>query len=680
MRTLRHVTIPMTDGTLLAARIWLHDGAESDPVPAVLEYVPYRKGDWYARGDSMMHPYFAGRGYAAVRVDLRGSGDSEGLLLDEYLPQEQEDACEVIAWLARQPWCSGRVGMIGFSWGGFAALQVAALRPPGLQAIIPCHSTHNRFVNDAHYLGGCVLGSEMLSWSTTMLAYLALPPDPDAVGEAWKGMWKARLGAVEPPVHAWLSHQRYDDYWRHGSPCESYEDIDCAVYAVGGTADPYVDSVPHLLQGLRCPKKGLIGPWAHYYPFGIDPGPQIGWLQECVRWWDYWLKDLDNGIMSEPALTVWMPDRVTPEPPPGTWPGRWIGLASWPPPDVSQQRLVLADGTLQRDDEGVGHGPSGEEGRPEQLQIVGNQAAGLDCGLWCPLGLPYDLPPDQRRDDGLSLTFTSSPLPEAIELLGCPTAVLSLSSDRPVALVAVRLCDVDPDGRSRLLTRGVLNLTHRESHSEPSPLVPGEDYEVRLPLRVTAASVPAGHRLRLAISPTYWPWAWPSPEPVRLTVSIGRSVLELPVYEGRRHEGDVRPFEAPDFAPPLPTTMVATSPSDWRVTRDVVSGRNDLRIRMAPLAGDTAAGRLRLLDSGLEIEELQDDHYSVVEDEPLSAGVICQRSCHMERGPWSVHVEVSSTLTSDAGSFRLTHRLEASAGHVVVFSRSWDRTVPRDLL
>ena len=571
--------------------------------------------------------------------------------------------------------------MIGFSWGGFAALQVAALRPPGLDAIIPCHSTHNRYVNDAHYIGGCVLGSEMLSWSTTMLAYLALPPDPETVGGTWKDMWDKRLEAVEPPVHTWLSHQRYDDYWRHGSPCEAYGAIECAVYAVGGTADPYVDSVPHLLDGLRCPKKGLIGPWAHYYPFAIEPGPQIGFLQECLRWWDYWLKGIDNGIMDEPVLKVWMADPTSTDESDGPSPGRWIGVPDWPPRHVSQRRMALGDGTLQPGEgEETSSGLRGAAEGPNELEVIGNQAAGIECGLWCPLGLPYDLPPDQSREDGLSLTFTSPPLTDGVEFLGCPTALLTLSADRPVALVALRLCDVSPDGRSALITRGVLNLTHRESHSDPSPLVPGELYDVRVPLRFIARSVPKNHRLRLSVSPTYWPWAWPSPEPVRLTISLARSALELPVYGGQAHEVEIRPFEAPDHAPPLPTAILRTSPSDWRISFDVVARRHDLEIRMAPLTGDTAAGRLRLLDSNLEIEELQDDHYTIVEHDPLSARVDCQRSCHMERGSWNVHVEATSSLIADGETFRLTHRLEASHAGIIMFVRSWDRTIPRDLL
>ena len=127
--------IPLSDGTRLAVRIWLPVDAEERPVPAILEYLPYRRKDGTADRDASTHPYFAGHGYASVRVDMRGSGDSEGVLLGEYLKQEQDDALEIIDWITAQPWCSGQVGMIGISWGGFNGLQIAARRPPALKAI-----------------------------------------------------------------------------------------------------------------------------------------------------------------------------------------------------------------------------------------------------------------------------------------------------------------------------------------------------------------------------------------------------------------------------------------------------------------------------------------------------------------------------------------------------------------
>ena len=149
--------IVLADGTRLAARIWLPTDAEQRPVPAILEYLPYRKRDGTHVRDALTHPHLAGHGYACVRVDMRGNGESDGLMLDEYTKQELDDAVEVIAWLAGQAWCSGAVGMMGISWGGFNALQVAALRPPALKAIITLCSTDDRYSDDIHYKGGCLL-------------------------------------------------------------------------------------------------------------------------------------------------------------------------------------------------------------------------------------------------------------------------------------------------------------------------------------------------------------------------------------------------------------------------------------------------------------------------------------------------------------------------------------------
>ncbi|TMJ94192.1 MAG: CocE/NonD family hydrolase, partial [Actinobacteria bacterium] len=242
VRVIQHAWIPLSDGCRLAARIWLPEDAEEDPVPALLEYIPYRKNDATATRDARMHPYFAGHGYGAARVDLRGSGDSDGILLDEYLEQEQDDALEVIAWLAAQPWCTGRVGIIGKSWGGFNGLQIAARRPPELGAVVTVASTDDRYADDVHYMGGCLLGSDMLSWASAMLAFNARPPDPAVVGERWREQWLERLERTPPFVEAWLAHQRRDAYWRHGSVCEDYAMIECPVYAVGGWADAYTNA------------------------------------------------------------------------------------------------------------------------------------------------------------------------------------------------------------------------------------------------------------------------------------------------------------------------------------------------------------------------------------------------------------------------------------------------------
>src|SRR5690606_29941368 len=283
IREIENVFIPMPDGVRLAARLFLPVDSDDNPVPAILEYIPYRKRDLMRARDEPIHRYFAAHGYASVRVDVRGSGDSDGLLEDEYSPQELADALDLIAWISTQPWCSGPVGMMGISWGGFNALQVASLGPPELEAIITLCSTDDRYADDAHYMGGCLL-NENMQWGSILTMNGAYPPDPDVVGERWRDMWLARIDALEPFAARWMSHPWRTDFWKHGSVCEDYDRIRTPVYAIGGWADGYSNTVPRLVANLSCPRKGLIGPWAHNFPHDATPGPSIGFLQEAVRW------------------------------------------------------------------------------------------------------------------------------------------------------------------------------------------------------------------------------------------------------------------------------------------------------------------------------------------------------------------------------------------------------------
>ena len=311
VREIENLFITLSDGCRLAARIWLPADAEQKPVPAILEYLPYRKRDGTAERDHLTHPYFAGNGYACIRVDMRGSGESDGLLDDEYLKLEQDDCLEVLKWIAAQPWCTGSIGMIGISWGGFNGLQVAARRPAELKAVISLCSTDDRYADDIHFMGGCLL-NDNLQWASVMLGYMSRTPDKALLGDAWRDVWLKRLEHQPLLVAHWLRHQRRDELWKHGSICEDWSAITCPVYLVGGWADGYSNTIPRMLAHLQCPKKGLIGPWAHKYPHFAKPGPQIGFLQESLRWWDKWLKGIETGIMDEPQYRVWMEEPERP--------------------------------------------------------------------------------------------------------------------------------------------------------------------------------------------------------------------------------------------------------------------------------------------------------------------------------------------------------------------------------
>jgi uncharacterized protein len=663
VRRIDHTWIPLPDGTRLSARIWLPEDAEQDPVPAILEYIPYRKGDGTAARDEPRHAYVAGHGYAVLRVDLRGAGESDGLLRDEYLPREQEDALEVLRWIAAHSWCTGAVGMFGISWGGFNALQVAAHRPPELRAVITVCSADDRYADDVHYRGGAVLALEMLSWGASMLSFNAIAPDPQVAGDGWRDAWLERIDNVEPYEYEWLRHQRRDDYWKQGSVCEDYGAIACPVYAIGGWADGYSEAVLRLVAGLGPPSKGLLGPWSHAFPDEVEPGPAIGFLQECLRWWDTWLKGEKSGLAEEPALRMWMQEPVPPAPRHVARPGRWVAETTWPSPRIEERRLALGDGVLHED----------PDPRRLRLEISTDLLCGLDGGVWCADGGSADAAVDQRADDGRALSFTSAPLPERIELLGNARVALELESDRPVAQLAARLCDVAPDGASLLITRGVLNLTHRESHEDPRPLEPGRRTRVVLELDAIAQAIPAGHRVRLALSPAYWPWLWPAPEPVTLAVHTDRSALVLPLRTRRPEDDALRPFGEPEGAAPLELETLEPDAGGRRLRHDFTDGRNELTFDWA------TGGRYRLIEAGLTAGCWTSTTYSIVPGDPLSAEVSCRAATELGRDGWHTRAVIDSIMTSDADHFRVRTELVAFENGDRVRRREWSLETPREL-
>jgi uncharacterized protein len=661
------VWIPVADGARLAARVWRPLDADDEPVPAILEYIPYRKRDLTSVRDSIAHPYLAGHGFACVRVDIRGSGESDGVLVDEYLEQEQRDAEDVLAWLAEQPWCDGRTGMMGISWGGFAALQVAARRPPSLGAICIASFTDDRFADDMHYMRGCLL-SDNLAESGTMFAYSSCPPDPEQTGDRWRQMWLARLDAARPWVAEWLNHQRRDDYWRHASVCEDYSAIDVPVFASCGWADGYSNAVLRLMAGLDVPRKGLIGPWSHKYPHLGVPGPAIGYLQEVVRWFDRWLRESPDTVDSsrdEPVLRTWMQDSVPPSTSYEERPGRWVGEREWPSPNIRHDAHPLAPHRIA---------PLGTEVDDAVLSVESPLSVGQFAGKWCSYNAPPDLPYDQREEDGGSLVFESDVLAEQCEILGAPVVRLDVSADRPVAMVAARLSDVAEDGRATRVTYGLLNLAHRDSHERPEPLEPGRRYQVEIPLNGVAQAFPAGHRIRLSLSTSYWPLTWPPPEPVRLSVYTARSSLTLPVRPvAAPDEVTLHPFDEPEGAEPLPTTARGPGEYRWDVTRDMITYESALDVLK-----DT--GTVRYEDTGMEIGKRVHERYSWTAEDFDSPRGETEWIMTFAREDWQVRIETRQVLTCTPTEFRLHARLDAYEGAIRVRSRNWNVTVPRDLV
>jgi hypothetical protein len=664
VREVEHAWIPLSDGTRLAARMWLPADADAAPVPAILEYLPYRKRDFTRARDEPMHRWFAGHGYACVRVDVRGSGESDGLLEDEYAEVELADGTEVIAWIAGQPWCTGAVGLIGKSWGGFNALQLAARRPPALGAVITVCASDDRYADDAHYMGGCLL-NENLTWGASLVTFGALPPDPALVGEGWRETWRRRLEALVLFPERWLRHPRRDEYWRRGSVGEDLSAITCPVYAVGGWADAYTNAVPRLLAGLRVPRKGLVGPWSHNYPHNGVPGPAIGFLQEALRWWDRWLRGADTGVMDEPMYRVWMQDPVAPGAAPEERPGRWVAEPSWPSPRLATRCWAMNAGRLES-----------AAGAPQPLTWRSPQTVGLASGEWCSFGLD-DLPGDQREDDAASLSFDSAPLDTRLEILGAPEVVLQVQADRPRAFVAVRLNEVLPDGASARVSYGLLDLTQRAGDDAGAPLVPGRSYTVRVRLNDVAHAFAAGSRLRVAVSSSYWPIAWPAPEPVTLVVTAGVSRLELPVRPARDEDARLAPFAPPETAPGVRHTRLRAARVERTIARDPATGEVECRIvREEGGFGDAGYGRLE--DIGLEVGLSTTRRFRIHPDDPAGARAEVAQDAVLARGEWRVRVETRASLVAGPEHFELRARVAATESGSVVVRRSWAVRVPRD--
>ena len=663
VREIEHIEVPMPDGCKLAARIWLPEDAESRPVPAILEYIPYRKNDLTLARDTVSAPYLAGHGYAYVRLDLRGTGESEGVMTDEYTAQELQDGVDAIAWIAGQRWCDGKLGMIGISWGGFNGLQVAALQPPALKAVITCCSTDDRYADDVHYMGGTMV-IDQLSWAGIMFGRNTLPPDPRHVGARWRDAWKARLAGSGLWLKTWLGHQTRDAFWKHGSVCEDFSKVQVPVYAVSGWADGYCRAVFRLMEGLSGPRKGLIGPWAHTYPHLGQPDPAIDFLDEELRWWGHWLKGEDTGIMDEPQLRLFMQDHAAPKSHYARREGRWVAEPAWPSPNVARRRFGLGGGDMFAP---VGAGQGGP------LTLSSPLSVGLAGGKWCSYAAPGDQPVDQRADDAGSLVFETAPLEDPIEIAGDAALELTFESDKPVAMVAVRLSDVAPGGPATRVSYGLLNLTHRDGHETPEPLEPGRRYTVRVPFKHVAQHFRAGHRIRLSVSSSYFPLAWPSPEPVTLTIHPEASALELPLRRPAPGDAALRPFGAPRHATPLEKDVLRPERATWRVVQDLGDGTTRVEI-----VDDN--GSFRLPDTGLTISGLGQESYGFRGDDYRSVHGTTRWEYEMSRGDWHVRTLTETSLTSSVGAFEIEARQRAWEGDTLIDDRSWTESVPRNLV
>ena len=646
----RRAWIPLSDGTRLAARLWV---PETLPAPALLEALPYRMDDLTSSYASEYERLCREGGLTVARVDLRGTGSSQGIAVDEYPPQEQADLAEVIAWLADQDWCNGRVGMYGTSYSGFNSLQMAIERPPALHAICAIYATDDRYTDDVHYTGGALRALDLVDYVLYMAALVVLPPVPSLFGEGWREEWLRRFEGAEPWLLRWLEEQEDGPYWRHGSLRPGYERIACPTMLVGGWADGYRNNTFRTFEALGCPKQLLVGPWSHMPTATSLPGPHVDLVPELVRWFRRWLCDEENGVELGPPIRLFVRRSTRPEPDLAEMRGSWRFEPGWPPERGRTEVLTPPDGLAD-------------------LPIRGD--VGTSAWISCAGRLPWGQPTDQREDDARSLVFEWEPLEGELEILGHAALEVTLTSSAPVAYVSAKLCDVFPDGTSALVTRGLLNLAHRESSTTPRPLEPGVATSVTVELEATSWVFEPGHRVRLALAGADWPNVWPPPAGGTLALDSKRLSLFLPVIEGEPPVSQQPAFTAsPGDDPHAAEPSGEQPPVVWRVERDVL-GRET---RAVISHGSTYAGEL-----GARVEESYEGAVGVSTDDPGAAWA--KATCrYVIRWP-------EADCATEA---RLDLRSDADAYHVVVDviaeelaetgigrrERRFERTIPRRL-
>ncbi len=680
------VRIPVRDGLELSSNIWLPVPDPERPderFPVVLEMIPYGKDSWRRNGDVMRGTWLARRGYALCRLDVRGTGSSPGVAVDEYAEAETLDGYDAVEWLAARPWCDGNVAMWGISYGGFTAIQVAKLRPPHLRAIVPVYATDDRYLDDVHYRGGCLTASELSQYAVSQVAMNAMPPDPSFRGPDWRTEWRDRLERTPVWLFEWLRRPTDGPYWRQGSLAPEYEALDCAVYQVGGWNDSYVD--PVFRMQARCTSadvRSLVGPWGHSWPDDATPGPNVDWLHEVIRFFDRHLRGLASDVDAEPRLVWFERDFSPPEPFPAAWTGRWRATDRFPHPATVDHAWKLVGGELP----GIGRlvdarsaaparDPAGDDRGPDRLPhraTVGTTGA----LSWGAGGEPNGLGRDPRPDEARSLTWTSEPLDTAVAILGFPALVLHLAVDAPVATIVCRLMDVAPDGISSQVSLGALNLTHRRSHQAPEPLEPGRVEEARVLLRAAGYRFAPGHRIRVSIASQYWPVLWPSPYPATIEVhrdAAHPSRLELPTVPEAGGIGD-RPV--PAFGTTAPGDLVPVGggdeePAAWRVVEDVLAGT---------ISVETSEGGTTVLEDGRSLYTRERFRLTGRDADPARAEMHADVVYRWREHAFEAEIRATAGLISDSEAFDLEVQLEVDVDGERFFDRKTAERVPRHLV
>lgn len=554
VRSSRYVTV--RDGTRIAVDILRPTRGgkvAEEKLPVVWTHHRYQRagvyeGKLYTAADLYeWMPEVLRHGYVVAAADTRGGGASFGTFEGFMHPDETNDAYDITEWLAAQPWSNGKIGMYGGSYLGMTQYMLASRKPPHLKAIFPDVALVDMYALLWH--GGIFRRPFIENWSRIVreldVDKPAPPVDEDKDGALLKAAIEihkknrdmAKLVEVLPyrdSVDA-VSGQRPFIDWSPISFLKEIRESKVAVYHMAGWFDRYVRDQTVLFRNLDNPQKLTVGPWTHTQSQGLDHGA------EHLRWWDYWLKGIDNGVMRDAPVHYHV--MGAPE-------GRqWRSAQTWPLPQERRTPLYFAagpSGTSKSVNDGLLRPEAPKEQGGQDGYTVDYSAAVSPNPRWT---LVPEVP-ELSANDAKGLTYTTPPLPAAMEVTGHPVIHLWVSSSAPDADLFVYLEEVDATGASRYVSEGSLRASNRAvsdpgynylglpyhsgKQADRKPLTPGEPVELAFDLFPTSNIFDAGNRLRITITGAdkanaETPEVSPAP---RLTVYRGAgraSYIEVPV-------------------------------------------------------------------------------------------------------------------------------------------------------
>ena len=656
--TIEAVWIEMPDGVRLAVDLYkptdLKLGAK---LPVLLEYTAYRKTDSRSRNYSLFS-YFIHHDYIVARVDIRGTGNSEGRLIPyEYSDEELDDGEVIIDWLSKQSFSNGNVGMFGISWGGFNAVQLAVRQPPALKAIIAVHATEDLYQDDVHFMDGIM---HVDSWEMSQELENARPGAPDFLID--DDNFKNRFD-TEPWVLSFKRQQRDGPFWDRASSRDKYDQIKIPAFYIAGWYDGYRDIVPRMLANVEAPVKAMIGAWSHAWPHDPYPQPGMEWRHEAVRWFDQFLKGEDTGILDEPKLAVYVREWHAPGPYLDYAPGFWRWEDGWPIDRIQQTRMYAQDN----------HSLSIAPADATVHSLRYTPTSGLEAGgpvMWW-----GDVAHDQRPTDAYSLVYDTQPLESDTEILGLPLARLYVSADAPRANWMVKLSDVAPDGAVTQVAGAAFNGTHRNSAREPEDIVPGEEFALNIEMHFTSWVFPKGHRIRFTVSNAQWPMLWPTPYPMTTTLRLGGahgSHVELPIVPpGDRASPE---FLAPAANPKYPgyESIDTGMPSGYGEISAVI--RNPRTGEAMVTATNSGATKFPW---GTEtfVETIE---HKTSDAHPENTSMTGTHRLELQLEGRTLLWEGELSFTSDLENFYYEYSRKLSENGELVREKSWQETIPRD--